>query len=97
MPYVNSAFRQAMQEELEPLAACIDDEGSFNYAVTYLCHSFIQRKGLRYATLNRAIGVLECAKLELYRMIAAPYEDIKKKENGPISALDTEYENEKSS
>jgi len=31
---------------------------------------------------------LECAKLELYRMIAAPYEDTKIKENGSVSDLD---------
>jgi hypothetical protein len=32
--------------------------------------------------------VLECAKLELYRMIAAPYEDKKRLANGPVSELD---------
>jgi hypothetical protein len=30
---------------------------------------------MRYHHINTAIGALECAKLELYRRVAAPYED----------------------
>ena len=30
---------------------------------------------VRYAHLNEVVGVLECAKLELYRRVASPYED----------------------
>jgi hypothetical protein len=30
------------------------------------------------------IGVLECAKLELYRRVAAPYEDAKCEDNGDV-------------
>ena len=37
-----------------------------------------------YADINSAIGVLECAKLELYRRQAAPYEDKKIEENGEV-------------
>lgn len=68
----------------------IDPEtpGDLNFRITELVHDYILSKGLRYATLNEVIGVLECAKLELYRQIAAPYEDVKKQENGPISELD---------
>ncbi|MHA1138573.1 MAG: DUF6899 family protein [Candidatus Thorarchaeota archaeon] len=36
-------------------------------------------------------GVLTCVQLELYRVIAAPYEDGKAKENGPVSALDEPF------
>lgn len=62
--------------------------GELNYLITRLCHQYIQEKGLKYKNINEVIGVLECAKLELYRMIAAPYEDKKKRENGAISELD---------
>jgi hypothetical protein len=62
--------------------------GELNYIITTLVHSYIERKGLCYTTLNEAIGVLECAKLELYRMVVAPYENGKQSENGPISELD---------
>jgi hypothetical protein len=34
------------------------------------------------------IGVLECIKLELYRMVAARYENSKSAENGSVSELD---------
>ena len=30
------------------------------------------------------MGALECAKLELYRRVAAPYEDVKIMENGDV-------------
>jgi hypothetical protein len=37
-----------------------------------------------YAEINEVVGVLECCKLELYRRLAAPYEDTKIKENGDV-------------
>jgi len=39
---------------------------------------------LKYSNLNELIGVLECAKLELYRRVAAPYEDEKALINGDV-------------
>ncbi len=39
---------------------------------------------LRYSKINSLIGVLECAKLELYRRVAAPYENDKIDENGDV-------------
>lgn len=39
---------------------------------------------LSYADINEAIGALECAKLELYRRIAVPYENRKLAENGDV-------------
>jgi len=40
--------------------------------------------GLSYTQINAVIGVLECAKMELYRRIAAPYEDKKSRESGDV-------------
>jgi hypothetical protein len=46
---------------------------------------YLQSRGdLRYAHINEAVGALECAKLELYRRVAAPYEDEKMKESGDV-------------
>ncbi len=42
------------------------------------------RQNHRYATIVEAIGALECAKLELYRRLAADYEDQKCKQNGDV-------------
>jgi hypothetical protein len=58
--------------------------GELNYLISTLINEYILREGLNYATLNSIVGVLECAKLELYRRIAAPYEDEKCDENGDV-------------
>jgi hypothetical protein len=39
---------------------------------------------LSYSKINEVIGVLECAKQELYRRVASPYEDSKKEANGDV-------------
>ena len=39
---------------------------------------------ISYSRINELIGVLECAKIELYRRIAAPYEDDKSRINGDV-------------
>jgi hypothetical protein len=53
----------------------------------YLKRSTETAGRLRYAHLNEAIGVLECAKLELYRRVAAPYEDEKITESGDVYSV----------
>lgn len=58
--------------------------GELNYRITKLLNAYISARGLKYILLNDCIGVLECAKLELYRRIAAPYEDKKCRENGDV-------------
>lgn len=97
MPYIVQRERKELDHSIDILidAACGADRTSFhpgklNYTITRIIHEYIERHGLCYKVINEAIGVLECAKLELYRMIAAPYEDIKHKENGHISELDKE-------
>ena len=79
-----------LKDLFEDLFACDEPPkpGELNYIITTLVHCYIRRKHLCYTTLNEVIGVLECAKLELYRVIAARYEDGKQMENGPISELD---------
>lgn len=91
MPYVERDARKRIRfEERSPR-----NIGELNYAITALCHEYLSDYGIYYANLNAVIGVLECAKLELYRRIAAPYENIKIKENGDIGILEKkEDENE---
>jgi cystathionine beta-lyase family protein involved in aluminum resistance len=80
MPYIKSELRSEVL--LSPEA--IVNAGELNYYISSLINHFIDIKGKSYATINEVIGALECAKLELYRRIAAPYEDIKIKENGEV-------------
>jgi hypothetical protein len=63
--------------------------GQLNYVITALVHRYLIERGVNYYNLNEAIGVLECAKAELLRVVVGPYEDKKRRESGPISELDS--------
>ncbi len=86
MPYIPKERRSRVLKEFVLYRETT--AGDMNFFITAYVHAILKDQGLCYATINEMIGVLECAKLELYRMIAAPYEDKKRKENGPISELD---------
>jgi hypothetical protein len=58
--------------------------GDLNFAISTILSSYIKLNGLSYSNINNLIGVLECAKLELYRRVASPYEDEKIIENGDV-------------
>lgn len=97
MPYIhvydradNTAVRinTALPESLR-----LANAGELNFAITSLIDEYLGRTGIRYQNINTVIGVLECAKLEVYRRVAVPYEDKKCKENGDVYYClhDTEY------
>jgi len=79
MPYLDKAIRASLDEGRKPTKA-----GEVNYLVTKIVDSFLMMKGVSYASINEAVGALECAKLELYRRIASPYEDSKARINGEV-------------
>lgn len=81
MPYIGDEQRPRLNGWIYPHMATA---GELNYMITKLCDRHITHHGLSYQTVNELIGVLECAKLELYRRIAAPYEDIKIAQNGDV-------------
>ena len=58
--------------------------GDLNFLVTCFIDNYLLKNGTRYANINEMIGALECCKLELYRKIAAPYENLKEVENGAV-------------
>ena len=91
MPYIKSEDRtlydRQIAELVEKLGAGVVNPGHLNYVITKLIHECLPAR-LSYAHLNEMIGVLDCAKMELYRMVAAPYEDYKREVNGNISDLD---------
>lgn len=81
MPYVDQETRRRLDRE----GAAPGSPGELNYAITRLVDRYLAAKGgLRYAHLNEVVGALECAKLELYRRVAAPYEDEKIVEAGDV-------------
>ncbi len=87
MPYIKPENRKKYDTILKELVSILktlppeDVDGELNYIVTRLLKGVYP---LRYYHINKAIGVLECAKLEFYRRVAAPYEDIKIKESGDV-------------
>lgn len=90
MPYISEEERLGLSHRIDGLSQHIITRGEMNYVITALLHQWIQftSKELSYSVINDAIGILECAKLELYRKIASPYEDKKLEENGGVSELD---------
>lgn len=85
MPYIAPEERPAIDELVTALAREIGSEryeGRLNYAITRLCLEVLPE--LRYRELNALVGVLECAKQELYRRLAAPYEDAQAERNGDV-------------
>lgn len=88
MPYIDKEDRTGIEKIVSELSSYILTAGDLNFTITKLFHEFLKLRGISYSRLNLLIGVLECVKLELYRQIATPYENQKKKENGPVSELD---------
>lgn len=93
MPYIDSEKRGHLDPSIESLMASIETlvgdgtpiDGLLNYAISSLMAKTLYDYGLCYNTLNTLVGVLECAKQELYRKVAAPYEDTKIEQNGDLN------------
>jgi len=87
LPYIKSENRKKYEKIILELVSILKSlppeevDGDLNYVVTKLLKEVYP---LRYYHINKAIGVLECIKLEFYRRVAAPYEDLKIKESGDV-------------
>jgi len=84
MPYVDNDARSDLKDKLVYAGRPIQNAGELNYFITKIIDEYLSIKGKNYQNLNEVIGVLECAKLELYRRIVAPYEDVKIQQNGDV-------------
>ena len=95
MPYITQEKRSQLDNIVDELHRALvnmklDDEstnteGNINYAVTRLLMLvYGDKNSTRYSEINSAIGLLECIKQEYYRQVAAPYENQKEFENGPV-------------
>lgn len=81
MPYIDPHQRRDIDECVDEMYALLTRDGELNYAITRIVDRYLGPTP-NYDGLNAAIGVLECAKLELYRRIVTPYEDAKLRLNG---------------
>lgn len=95
MPYIIKELREQIEPELEALVQKLrrmeefnsnnGRAGILNYTITSLIDScYGPLSDAKYKDYNEAIGMLECCKLEFYRKAAAPYEDLKERENGKV-------------
>jgi hypothetical protein len=84
MPYIKQEDREFFDDRLNFKVTALHSPGDLNYCITKLVNHYLSAHGKSYTNINAAIGALECAKMELYRRIAAPYEDVKIEENGDV-------------
>ncbi len=93
MPYIDRFTRMQFDPKLEDLLEAlsvshdketdITNPGNLNYTITKIINAWLGHTP-NYAKYNEVIGVLECAKLELYRRKVSEYEDQKCRENGDV-------------
>ncbi len=80
MPYIKQSDRVAISSG----ARLASTPGELNFRLTSIATGYLAARGQSYTTFNEVIGALECAKLEMYRRMVAPYEDRKMIENGDV-------------
>lgn len=80
MPYIAAEDREALDPTSQREAMT---PGELNFQLTSLVDGYLAGN-LDYQAVNDVVGALECAKLEVYRRIAAPYEDVKLSLNGDV-------------
>jgi len=84
MPYIAPSDRQELYDNVRyPETA-----GELNFCITSLIDCYLS-VSKNYQAINDCLGALEGAKLELYRRVAAPYEDKKIVANGEVYSEDT--------
>ncbi len=79
MPYIKQLDRVELDEGDMPQSA-----GELNYVISTFLDEYMLEHGKTYTIMNEIVGALECAKLEMYRRIAVPYEDEKLDANGDV-------------
>tara|TARA_B100002019_G_scaffold29064_1_gene22977 strand:+ start:2540 stop:2812 length:273 start_codon:yes stop_codon:yes gene_type:complete len=88
MPYIKPEDREIYEPMIDVLMNELryaeNWKGDLNFIVSTILNDLLTAYGTSYSMLNDMVGVLECAKLELYRRMAAPYEDEKIEDNGDV-------------
>lgn len=93
MPYIREDQRTLMDNALVEIISAVKQTqlensvlpvGELNYVVSSILANVGFAHGISYAKCNALVGVLECAKLELYRRVIAPYEAGAIERNGDL-------------
>jgi hypothetical protein len=80
VPYIKEEKRK---KNLKP-----ETPGELNYVITRLVSTYLGSNP-NYSKFNEVVGAIESCKLELYRRLIVPYEELKKWDNGDL----TEFQN----
>jgi hypothetical protein len=72
MPYIKIEERDGRAPE---------NVGQLTFALVAICDQYRRD---HFADMAQVVAALECAKLEFYRRVVAPYEDKKMIENGDV-------------
>jgi hypothetical protein len=92
MPYISQIKRENLNNKMHNLTEYLESNdvniGEMNFIISNILNIYIQKTKkqdiFNYTVCNNLIGVLECAKLELYRKVISKYEDDKILENGDL-------------
>lgn len=85
MPYITEESKDKVDKGLVALGLSeFDCAGDLNYAIHQLLAKYIDQNNRSYQTYNDIVGVLDCAKMEIYRRLVAKYEDNKAEDNGDV-------------
>jgi hypothetical protein len=83
VPYILESARKEINNGRVP-----ENAGELNYQLTCLIQAYLENvspgKAPAYKDINDVVGALECCKIEFYRRLVAPYEDLKITENGDV-------------
>jgi hypothetical protein len=80
LPYIKKHEREILDSNKRSAHSA----GELNYGITNMIIEYFYENGTNYQTFNDVVGVLECAKLELYRRKIGSYEDAKINDNGDV-------------
>lgn len=83
MPYIKQKDRIYFEKEITEMVESITEPGELCYCI-YTILKKLTDKDYRFKNMSSLIGEVEAAKLEYYRRVVSPYEDIKITENGDI-------------
>ena len=88
MPYIKTEDKEPFDKPLSDLLQVVLQRGlsngELNYLITRLALMYLDKHGTSYNTISDVVKAMECAKLEFYRRVAAPYENEKIRENGDV-------------
>jgi len=98
MPYIPKEQRQVIDKAIDGLAEAIKKatvkrgtasrtvkpDGAMNYSITKLVLKLLLPAKPSYIKIERAVGLMGCVSLEVYRKLGAVYEDLKAQEDGEV-------------